>query len=167
MLSFTTQVPWKSTASHGITIPLAGMAMTSPGTSSVDMACSVSETDTTVSEESRHSSSDVQQNVKHAFVSSANRHSHHAVRRHHIVQHHVLLQNSQQGDLLRNNNNKKRNGHMTARIPVTNIMCRDLEDKQVEQGQLRSAFARLCLTFLMVYSEVAMDMTDMKTMAVA
>lgn len=42
MLSFTIQVPWTSTASQGITIPLAGMAMTSPGTSSVDMACSIS-----------------------------------------------------------------------------------------------------------------------------
>lgn len=42
MLSFTIQVPWTSTASQGITMPLAGMAMTSPGTSSVDMACSIS-----------------------------------------------------------------------------------------------------------------------------
>lgn len=42
MLSFTMQVPWTSTASQGITIPLAGMEMTSPGTSSVDMACSSS-----------------------------------------------------------------------------------------------------------------------------
>lgn len=42
MLSFTIQVPWTSTASQGITIPLAGMERTSPGTSSVDMACSIS-----------------------------------------------------------------------------------------------------------------------------
>lgn len=42
MLSFTMQVPWMSTASQGTIIPLAGITMTSPGTSSVDMACSIS-----------------------------------------------------------------------------------------------------------------------------
>lgn len=42
MLSFTMQVPWKRTASHGIIIPFTGITMTSPGTSSVDMACSIS-----------------------------------------------------------------------------------------------------------------------------
>lgn len=44
MLSFTMQVPWMSTASQGMIIPLAGITMTSPGTSSVDMACSTSRT---------------------------------------------------------------------------------------------------------------------------
>ena len=42
MLSFTMQVPWTSTASQGMIIPLDGMTMRSPGTSSVDMACSIS-----------------------------------------------------------------------------------------------------------------------------
>lgn len=42
MLSFTMQVPWMSAASQGMIIPLAGITMTSPGTSSVDMACSIS-----------------------------------------------------------------------------------------------------------------------------
>ncbi len=42
MLSFTMQVPCTSTASQGMIIPLAGITMTSPGTSSVDMACSIS-----------------------------------------------------------------------------------------------------------------------------
>lgn len=45
MLSFTMQVPWMSTASQGMIIPLAGIMMTSPGTSSVDMACSISRSD--------------------------------------------------------------------------------------------------------------------------
>ena len=43
MLSLTIQVPWMSAASQGMIIPLAGIMMTSPGTRSVDMACSMSE----------------------------------------------------------------------------------------------------------------------------
>lgn len=42
MLSFTIQVPWMSAASQGMIIPFAGMMMTSPGTSSVDMASAIS-----------------------------------------------------------------------------------------------------------------------------
>lgn len=41
MLSFTMQFPLMSTASQGMIIPLAGILMTSPGTSSVDMASSI------------------------------------------------------------------------------------------------------------------------------
>ena len=46
MLSLTMHVPWVSTASQGMIIPLAGIMMTSPGTSSVDMACSISRNNT-------------------------------------------------------------------------------------------------------------------------
>lgn len=42
MLSFTIQVPWMSTASQGMIIPFTGIMTTSPGTSSVDMASSIS-----------------------------------------------------------------------------------------------------------------------------
>lgn len=42
MLSLTMQVPRTSTASQGMIIPFPGITMTSPGTSSVDMACSIS-----------------------------------------------------------------------------------------------------------------------------
>lgn len=131
MLSFTIQVPWTSTASQGITMPLAGMAMTSPGTSSVDMACSIS------AETQRLAlcGDAAGDSVKPTLVSSAHGDPEHAVGRHHVAQHHILLERERQ-------RSRRQECYERRREPREP-------------------------TFLMVYSEVAMEIKDIKTIAEA
>lgn len=157
MLSFTMQVPWTSTASQGMIIPLLGMTMTSPGTSSVDMACSIS-SNNIESEYSIRNLIPIRGGESYKYKWAELRHvpllSLHTETRSTLWA--ATMSCSMTYCWEKTNSLAENAGKYLWKQPETY----NIQHTRLLQGNS-------ALTFLMVYREVAIEMTDMMTMAVA